>query len=103
MTELLVLPEAEAELNLAAEWYEQRGRGLGNALVEEVLSVLGSIGEHPDHYPLVGDDILIRRALVRRFPYAIWFGRERDDLVVVYAISHTKRRPGYWRAKTRST
>jgi hypothetical protein len=103
MTGLLVHPEAEAEMNLAAEWYEKQERGLGTALVEEVLGVLGSIGEHPDQFPLVGDDLIIRRALLRRFPYAVWFGRESHDLVVVYAISHTKRRPGYWRVRARQT
>jgi hypothetical protein len=31
-----------------------------------------------------------------RFPYVIFFAQERDHVLVV-AIAHAKRRPGYWR------
>jgi hypothetical protein len=70
-------------------------------LVEVVLDVLASIGEPPDRYPLAGADVIIRRALLHRFPCAVWFGRERHDVAVVYAISQAKRRPGYWRVRAR--
>ena len=39
-----------------------------------------------------------RRALVRRFPYVIFY-EYSDNLVTVYSIFHTSRNPAKWRQK----
>lgn len=99
VTVVVVLPEVEAELDAAAGWYEDRGAGLGAALVDEVLETLDRMRARPQQFPRVGDDSLVRRALLERFPYALLFGIESEEQVVVYALAHGKRRPGYWRAR----
>ncbi len=72
MTPRLVLrPQAEAELLDARDWYEAQRPGLGRTFATEVDMVLGRIVQAPLAYPRVQGET--RRALVRRFPYAIYF------------------------------
>jgi len=41
----------------------------------------------------------IRRAKLHRFPYHLFFS-VRDEEVVVLAIAHERREPGYWSDRT---
>ena len=41
-------PEAEADIEDAARWYEERRKGLGDEFLDEVLHTLGSIEGNPD-------------------------------------------------------
>jgi len=47
---LRVLPDAEAELQSAALWYEEKRRGLGIEFVAVVEKALQSVLEHPEAY-----------------------------------------------------
>jgi plasmid stabilization system protein ParE len=40
----------------------------------------------------------VRKALVRRFPYAIFY-RVRNARVVVLAVFHSKRDPNIWKSR----
>jgi plasmid stabilization system protein ParE len=40
----------------------------------------------------------VRRVLVRRFPYSIYY-RFRADRIVVLAVFHNKRDPKVWKAR----
>ena len=71
MLRLVFRPQAEAELLDARRWYDEQHAGLGESLVEAVSIAVMSIVQNPLAYPLVRGDT--RRALVRRFPYAIYF------------------------------
>ncbi len=91
MTPRLVLrPQAEAELFDARDWYEEQRPGLGGASATEVDMVLARIVQAPLTYPRVQGET--RRALVRRFPYAIYFHALADEIVVLGVI-HGRRRP----------
>ena len=90
---LVLRRRALTEIQEAHDWYESRGRGLGERFVEELDQVLALLEEYPLRFPLVHRDV--RRALTRRFPYAIWF-RIRGDLVVVLAVLHQARDPASW-------
>lgn len=90
--------EAEEELVAAVEWYEERRRGLGGKLLAKVGEVILRVRETPLAHPLALDnapDVLARRAVVPRFPYAIVF-LELTDETRVLALAHDRRRPGYW-------
>jgi len=39
-----------------------------------------------------------RRALVRRFPYAVFY-EYADEKVIVYCVMHTARDPNKWRER----
>ena len=97
MTPRLVLrPQAEAEILDARDWYEEQRPGLGGAFATEVDSGLGRIVEAPLAYPRVHGET--RRALLRRFPYAIYFHAMPDEIVVL-AIIHGRRHPGTWQSR----
>ncbi len=90
--------EAVTEMETAAEWYEQRQRGLARRFLDEIERVQVSITERPAFFPrldLPPSHLMIRRAFLYRFPYALVF-LDREDEIRVLAVAHTKRRPSYW-------
>jgi len=93
---LVLRPQAEAELLGARDWYEDHRPGLGAAFATEVDRALGGIIRSPLAYSRVQGEI--RRALVRRFPYAIYF-RAMPDEIVVLAVIHGRRHPRRWQAR----
>ena len=93
--------EALDELEDAAAWYEARGVGLGLEFTAEIERVIAAIGERPLAFPQWVPEDPVRRALARRFPYAVFFDVEPDRAVVM-AIAHTSRRPGYWGHRVRA-
>jgi plasmid stabilization system protein ParE len=98
-------PDARAELRAAALWHDERQDGLGDRFLERIHEALRRILEMPAAYPVwPGTEEAvrpIRRALVEQFPYAVAF-EGRDDQLLVLAVTHTKRRPLYWLARSTS-
>jgi plasmid stabilization system protein ParE len=93
-------PEALAEIERAVDWYNGQRAGLGAELADEIAGVLVAIAEAPASFardPHVAD---ARRALLARFPYAVVFSIEGDDLLVA-ALAHGKRRPAYYVRRVR--
>jgi toxin ParE1/3/4 len=91
--------EAEAELVATGDWYLANARvGVATRFLESVERSFAALGETPDAFPAVDEwnDVVLRRVLVRGFPYQIIFGRLSGELWV-FAIAHMRRRPGYWR------
>jgi plasmid stabilization system protein ParE len=95
--QLLVRPAAAADIDAAYLWYEERRAGLGEEFLAAVDSLLGEIVAHPTTYPVIHRDA--RRALLRRFPYAVFF-RTYGETVVVLACMHGRRDPIRWKART---
>lgn len=96
---------AVADLTAAGDWYERRRPGLGLDLVEEIERALEVIAESPTAWPRwpgAPTELEIRRVLLPRFPFALPYLIQADRIVVL-AVAHEKRRPGYWlpRAKRR--
>lgn len=95
--------QAHEELDAAAEWYEARRPGLGLDFIKEVTRALAVIREHPERWPAwpgIKARLPIRRFVLQRFPYALpYLVHERT--VIVLAIAHGRRRPGYWRSRLR--
>ena len=91
--ELIIRPEAEAELGEAFEWHESRVQGLGSEFLLAIDATLAGILRNPHQHPLVHKTV--RRALLRRFPYKIFFvlGEHR---IVILAVFHAKRNPKRW-------
>ena len=89
--------EAEADLAEAARWYEEQQPGLGSEFLDEVRRSLSSISDHPGLYPRVSGDI--RRALIRRFPFGIFYLVDEPDIVIL-AVMHGSRAPSRWKNRT---
>jgi len=90
-------PEAQEDLNAAADWYERQRPGLGTELLDEVLGALTRIEEAPLSCPHIRKKV--RRALIRRFPFGIYYIVEGDDILVL-AVMHGRRDPAKWRVRT---
>jgi plasmid stabilization system protein ParE len=91
-----ILPAAFAESEEAAAWYAERDPDLGIAFALEVDKAIQKIADAPWRWPahLHGT----RRVLLKRFPYLIVY-REEAKRVLVVAIAHGKRKPGYWKGR----
>ena len=87
---------AREEFDAAGDWYEHERPGLGRQFIEEVDNLLGRLLDTPSLFPVVHRDI--RRAVLRRFPYCVYF-RVREGRVVILAIMHTARRPDDWQGR----
>jgi plasmid stabilization system protein ParE len=100
VTTLRILPEAEEELSEVAAWYEGKRAGLGVELIAAVDRAFEEIADAPLAWGLWREDRPYRRKVPARFPYLIFF-RVEGDTVLVAAIAHAKRRPGYWAERGR--
>jgi plasmid stabilization system protein ParE len=97
MTSRLSLrPEAAADIAEAAAWYEDQRTGLGSEFTRAVRAQLAAIEREPRRYPIVRGEA--RRAVIRRFPYAIYFLLE-PDAIVTFACLHHSRNPEIWQSR----
>ena len=77
----------------AALFYESESAGLGFEFLDDVQRVVNALREYPKLGQTIGRGI--RRALLRRFPFSLIYSEESDGILIV-AVAHQKRRPGYW-------
>jgi plasmid stabilization system protein ParE len=96
MPEILFRPEAEAEAGDALAWYESKRAGLGNEFLLALDAVVAAILRNPRQYPVVRGPV--RRAVMRRFPYAVFFVVD-DVRVTVLAVFHGRRSPSCWQRR----
>jgi len=90
---ILIQPEAESDLTEAYNWYEERIQGLGSDFLLNVEAAISSIQRNPETYPLIYKNV--RRCLVRRFPFGIFYIIVADKIIVM-SVFHTKRKPKKW-------
>jgi plasmid stabilization system protein ParE len=96
-----VLAEAEVELRSAVLYYEDRQMGLGRDLHDRVSKAMHAIAGDPLRFPVYDGRLLtrdFRRATLERFPYLLVY-EARDDEVLIVAIVHSSRDPGYWHGR----
>ena len=92
--QIIVRPEAEQEVQQAFDWYEEQSEGLGLEFLRAIEACLSGITRNPFAYT-VAKVPNVRRALVRRFPYALFYLVD-DEAIVVIAVFNVKRRPIDW-------
>lgn len=90
----IILSGAAADLAEAAAYYESEKPALGTRFLNTFEAAVREILIAPKMYPPLGDRF--RKYGLRPFPYAVIYRQEKDTLVIV-AVMHQKRRPGYWR------
>ena len=90
------LPLARDELNEAASFFEGRVSGLGAAFLDDVDRSIEMLRESPRIGAAVGRTV--RKLLLRRFPYSIIYALRGEEVVIV-AVAHQRKRPGYWRRR----
>ena len=72
------------------------GARLGDDFADEIESGVRTILAAPFIWRAIEDDV--RRLLVSRFPYGIYYTIE-GDIVVIWAVKHLHRDPDYWQQR----
>ncbi len=95
MAEVIVRPEAQADIQEAALWYEARRPGLGSEFTLQFDTLVERIAQNPLQFPEIGGGA--RRALLQRFPYAIYFVVAAFPVII--AVLHQSRHPATWKQR----
>jgi plasmid stabilization system protein ParE len=89
-------PEAEDEVLEARQWYESRSEGLGTRFAHAIASLLERIASNSHAFPRVHGQT--RRAVLTRFPYAIYFRIDHQQIVILAV--HGRQDPSRWQARS---
>ena len=92
---------ASEELSEAVRWYEEQRSGLGAEFLDAVAGTIAIIDARPEIGAVVSRAGFTRRVLVLRFPYQVIYHLAASEIVIV-AVAHLKRRPGYWKTRIRA-
>ena len=100
MTEYRLVAEPRADLDVAAayQWYESERVGLGREFLDQLRIAYDRIADDPFRYQDLQSGV--RRIVLRRFPYAVYFAVE-PEAVVVLAVLHVSRDPAEWQRRRR--
>ena len=94
-------PDARAEFLEAVRWYARRNVHVALRFDQQVARAEATIRETPQQWPLVSGvqrELDVRRRLVDGFPFAVVY-LELNAEILILAVAHGKRRPGYWRQR----
>jgi plasmid stabilization system protein ParE len=91
--QLRIRSRAREDIRAARDWYEGQLAGLGAGFGGELDVAMARIAEGPLMFPRIHKEV--RRALTRRFPFAIYFIHDQDR-VTVLRILHQARDPREW-------
>lgn len=92
--DLEYLAEAVVEAARAAEWYAVRSATAAAGFEAELAEAESAIRSLPSAWPPY--DHGTRRFLLRRYPFGVVYRIEPRRILIV-AVAHGHRRPGYWR------
>ncbi len=88
-------PHAVEDVIEAAAWYEAHAPGLGEQLIDEILTATHCAQENPELFRIVRREGNVRRVLTKRFPYRIFFSVVGETLYV-HAVLHGARHDRRW-------
>jgi len=89
-------PGAESDIAEAFDFYEAQLAGLGVQFLATLERQLELVVDNPLQYEVRYRSV--RRAVLRRFPYAIFYLFEGES-VVVLAVEHQARDPEHWKQR----
>ena|ERR1051326_1239464 len=90
-------PHARAELRAARNWYHERSPLSAFVFAQTVQNAISRIREAPNTLPV--SEHGTRKFVLQRFPFNIFYRTGQTEIVIV-AVAHQKRRPGYWSSRT---
>lgn len=86
---------ARNEFDAAIDWYEARSTTAAPKLIAAVYAVVRTICDMPQSGERWRDREDVRTFPIAELPYIVVYLIEPTEIVIV-AIAHAKRRPGYW-------
>ncbi|MDN5942112.1 MAG: hypothetical protein L0H94_09545 [Nitrospira sp.] len=93
---LVVQPQSDLDIQAAVVWYEDQRFGLGSRFLDELDLAFQRIKVNPQQFPRV--EGAIHRALLRHFPYGVYFLAELESINVL-AVLHLHREPDMWKSR----
>jgi plasmid stabilization system protein ParE len=91
-------PSAVAEARAARRWYARRSAAVAQRFLDEPDRAVERIVDAPARWPVYVHET--RVCSLERFPYLVVY-RAAGSQVLVIAVAHARRRPGYWNRRTR--
>ena len=91
---VVLAPQAETDIAEAFDWYRRRSATAADTFRAEALDAIDRLSEAPNRWRM--DEDGTRRRVLRHFPYSVVF-EVLGSAVMVLAVAHDRRRPGYWR------
>lgn len=92
-----VRKEAQADIYHAFSYYSQISSSLGGDFLASIDEVMSRISDGPLHYQIVYRDI--RRALCRRYPYAVFY-QVHENILLVFGVFHIHKNPQEWQDRS---
>lgn len=86
-------PALEGELREIRDYYDRQSPGLGAQFIDEFERQVVALAATPERWMVVAGDL--RRCLMRRFPYVIYFRRIADRCIRITVVKHQRRHPEY--------
>jgi plasmid stabilization system protein ParE len=93
---LIINPFAEQDILEARSWYNEQQEDLDNELLHEIKRTIKIVQSNPYQFPIIKWDI--RRAILKRFPYSIFF-IVSPPIINVFALFHNSRNPKIWKSR----
>ncbi len=88
---------AAQEYRRAKAWYADRSEFVAERFRDAVGRAIDRIAAEGQSLPVLTGEY--RWVRVRQFPYILIFRFRTDDEIIVVAVAHMSRRPGYWRRR----
>lgn len=96
MKQVIFRSEARRDVHDAFRWYEERSAGSGLRFRDALDATVTRVRQNPVGYQVLFREV--RRALLHRFPYGVFF-KDQDEAVIVVAVLHTRRDPTSWKSR----
>ena len=93
MCRLRVRKVARAEVDAAFDWYLLRSPAAAQQFLNAVDDALALIDEAPERHPIIRGHL--RRVLLRRFPYGVYY-KVFPSTISVVGVIHGHRHPDTW-------
>ncbi len=90
-------PSVESELRDIRNYYEARSPGLGARFIDEFERQVLAVAADPERWMVIKGQI--RRCLMRRFPYVIYFRRVDKERLRITVVKHQRRHPDLGRER----
>ena len=99
MRSIIFTQAARLELIEAQDWYEEKVIGLGRRFRGAIDDLVQRMTTSPRQFPVVHKNV--RRALLRQFPYSLFFVLDDDGSLIVIACFHASRDPARWQGRVK--
>jgi plasmid stabilization system protein ParE len=89
-------PQANADFAESLDWYAKRDVETANRFEAALDLAILELCQNPERWPRF--DAEHRQRTLKGFPFSIFY-RAKDEHLIIVAIAHHSRQPGYWRTK----